>query len=39
MKAEAIFDILADTLAVVKPEKLSNKLANVKAGTLDEMRH
>ena len=37
--AEAIVDILADMLAVVKTETLSNKLADVKAGTLDEMRH
>jgi len=39
VKAEAIFDMLADTLAVGKPEKLSNKLANVMDATLDEMRH
>ena len=39
MKAQAIVDILADTLAEVKPETLSKKLADVKAGKLDEMRH
>ena len=39
VKAEAIVDILADTLAEVKPETLRHKLANVKARTLDEIRY
>ena len=39
VKAEAIVDILAYTLAAVKPETLSKKLADVKAGKLEEMRH
>ena len=39
VKAEAIVDILANTLAVVKPKTLSDKLADVKAGTQDKMRH
>ena len=39
VKAEAIVDILANTLAEVKPETLIKKLADVKARTLDEMRN
>ena len=31
--------ILANTLAEVKPKTLSNKLTDVKAGNLDEMRY
>ena len=38
-KTEAIVDILANTLAEVKPETLSDKLTDVKAGKLDEMRY
>ena len=38
-KAEAIVDILANTLTQVKPETLSDKLSNVKAGKLDKMRY
>ena len=38
-KTEAIVDILAITLAEVKPETLSDKLTDVKAGKLDEMRY
>ena len=34
VKAEAIVDILADTLADIKPGTLSEKLVDVKAGTL-----
>ena len=37
VKAEAIVDILADTLATVKPKTLSEKLADVKVRILDEM--
>ena len=37
-KAEAIVDILANTLAEVKPETLSEKLTHVKIEKLDEMR-
>ena len=37
VKAEAIVDILPNTLAEVKPETLSEKLADVKVGILDEM--
>ena len=39
VKAKDIVDILADTLGELKPETLSDKLEDVKAGTLDEMRH
>ena len=38
-KTEAIVDILANTLAEVKPETLSDKLTDVKASKLDEMRY
>ena len=38
-KAETIVDILANTLAEVKPEKLSDKLTDTNAGKLDEMRY
>ena len=38
-KTEAIVDILANTLAEVKPGTLSDKLTDVKAGKLDEMRY
>ena len=38
-KTEAIVDILANTLAKVKPETLSDKLTDVKARKLDEMRY
>ena len=38
-KTEAIVDILANTLAEVKPETLSDKLTGVKARKLDEMRY
>ena len=38
-KAETIVDILANTLAEVKPEKLSEKLTDTNAGKLDEMRY
>ena len=34
-KAEAIVNILANTLAEVKPEKLSEKLTDVKVGKLE----
>ena len=37
VKAEAIVDILPNTIAEVKPETLSEKLADVKVGILDEM--
>ena len=39
VKAEAIVDILADTQAQVKPEKLTDKLVDLKAGRLDDIRH
>ena len=39
VKAEAIFDILAYTLAQVKPEKLTDKVVDLKAGRLDDIRH
>ena len=38
-KTEAIVDILVNTLAEVKPETLSDKLTDVKARKLDEMRY
>ena len=38
-KAEAIVDILAKTLAEIKPKTLSEKLTNVKAAKRDEMRY
>ena len=38
-KTEAIVDILAHTLPEVKPETLSDKLTDVKARKLDEMRY
>ena len=38
-KTEAIVDIFANTLAEVKPETLSDKLTDVKARKLDEMRY
>ena len=38
-KAEAIVDILANTLAQVKPKTLSDKLTDVKAGKLDKIRY
>ena len=38
-KTEAIVDILANTLEEVKPETLSDKLTDVKARKLDEMRY
>ena len=38
-KTEAIVDILANTLAEIKPETLSDKLTHVKARKLDEMRY
>ena len=38
-KTEAIVDILANTLAEVKPETLSDKLTDVKARKLDETRY
>ena len=38
-KTEAIVDILTNTLAEVKPETLSDKLTDVKARELDEMRY
>ena len=38
-KAEAIVHILANTLAEVKPKTLSDKVTDVKAGKLDEMRY
>ena len=38
-KTEAIVDILANTLEEVKPETLSDKLSDVKARKLDEMRY
>ena len=38
-KTEAIVDILVNTLAEVKPETLSDKLTDVKAKKLDEMRY
>ena len=38
VKVEAIVDILADTLAEVKPETLTDKLADLKTGTLDDIR-
>ena len=38
-KAEAIVAILAKTLEGAKREKDTNKLAYIKAETLDEMRH
>ena len=38
-KAKEIVDILANTLAEVKPETLSDKLFDAKAGKLDEMRY
>ena len=36
---QGIVDILANTLAEVKPETLSDKLSHVKAGKLNEMRY
>ena len=38
-KTEAIVDILANTLTEVKPETLSDKLTDVKARKIDEMRY
>ena len=38
-KTEAIVDILANTLAEVKPETLSDKLTDAKARKIDEMRY
>ena len=37
-KAETIVDILPNTLAKVKPERLSDKVTDTNAGKLDEMR-
>ena len=37
--AKAIVDILANTLAEIKPETLSDKLTDLKAGKLDEIRY
>ena len=39
VKAEAIVAILADTVEEAKRETHTNKVANIKAETLDEMRH
>ena len=36
---EALFDSEADTLAEMEAETHTNKLANIKAETLDEMRY
>ena len=36
---KAIVDILANTLAKVKPETLSDKLTDVKAGKLDKISY
>lgn len=39
VKADERVDILAYKQLDVRPKTLTNRLANVKAGTLDEMRH
>ena len=36
---KAIFNILANTLAEAKPETLSDKLTDVKAGKLDKISY
>ena len=38
-KADGFVDILANKVAEVKPETLSDKLTDVKAGKQDEMRY
>ena len=38
-KSEKIFDILPNTLAKLKPDKLSDKLTNAKPTKRDEMRY
>ena len=39
VKAKAIVAFLADTVRRAQRETYTNKLANIKAKTLDEMRH
>ena len=39
VKAEAIVAFLADTVEAAKRDTYTNKLANIKAKTLDENRH
>jgi len=39
VKAKAVVEILADTLAEVRPETLSDRLADVKVRTLYENTH
>ena len=39
VKAEERVDILGYKQVEVRPKTLTNRLADVKAGTLDEMRH
>ena len=39
VKDEAIGTFLADTVQRAQRETYTNKLANIKAKTLDEMRH
>ena len=39
VKAEAILFLLADTVEGAEGETYTNKLANIKAKTLDEMQH
>ena len=39
VKAQAIVAFLADTVERAQRETYCNKLANIKANTLDEMRH
>ena len=39
VKSEAIVAFLADTVEGAQRETYTNKLANVKAKTLDEIRH
>ena len=39
VKAQAIVAFLADTVEEAQRETYTNKLANIKANTLDEMRH
>ena len=39
VKAEERVDILAYKHVEVRPKTLTNRLADVKAGTVDEMRH
>ena len=39
VKADERFDILAYKQVEVRPKTLTNRRADVKAGTLDDMRH